>query len=106
MAKKLAERLGYTYFDLHSYYKERKLVGEEERVNALMKTLLENSETNMIVDSFFDSARQMNIYLENFAAPKFVVLFDGTKDVIEEKIRLACAGNVKLRTEKNGIYER
>lgn len=106
LARKMAEKLGYTYFDLHSFYKNRKLVGEEERVNAFMKTLQENSDVNFIVDSFFENAKQLKIYLENFALPKLVVLLDGTKDIVEEKIRVACGGNSKLKLEKSGHYER
>ena len=89
LAQGLSGVAGYRHLELKQLWRKGKgKLGEEEKVNMLMKLLETAGEQNIIIDGFFETTKQARIFAESFQRPSLVLYFDATKDFVDEQLIL------------------
>ena len=89
LAKFLQNRTQHKLLDLESFYKSNKLSDAscDKKANFLINHLQCHAEHNFILNGFPQTRRQLNIFLDYFAAPSAVFYLEASKDFVEHNIK-------------------
>lgn len=85
-SRRLSEKIKYHFVNLETFDKQYAVKNETDRINKLINYLQAAPFNNFIIDSFFSSKSDAEIFLNHFSAPYKLFYYDSPKDEVMNNI--------------------
>lgn len=102
-ARRLSEKVKYSFIHIEAFDKQHGVKNENDRINKLIEYLQTAPYNNFIIDSFFSTKANAEIFLTHFAMPLKIFNFDYPKDEVMNNIERYISTE-KVQEAKQAVY--
>ncbi|KAL4450880.1 hypothetical protein ABPG74_011722 [Tetrahymena malaccensis] len=103
-ARRLSEKIKYHFVNLEAFDKQHLVKSETDRINKLINYLQDAPYNNFIIDSFFNSKNDAEVFLKHFSLPFRIFYFDSPKDEVMNNIQKYILDEKERKRQKDA-YE-